>query len=73
MTNTKTCNHGLPWEYEHGIAQGCCVNGTLYISGQFSHDMQDTFVGESNIKLTRKNEPLPYFLTGSSSFYASVI
>lgn len=40
MTNTKAYNHGLPWEYEHDIEQGYCVNVTLYISGQFSHDMQ---------------------------------
>lgn len=40
MTNTKTYKHDLSWEDKHGTAQGCCVNGTLYISGQFSHDMQ---------------------------------
>ncbi len=50
MTNTKTYYHGLPWEGEHGISQGYCVNGTLYISGQFSHDMQGTFVGEGDIE-----------------------
>ena len=50
MTNTKTYHHGLPWEDEHGIAQGYCVNGTIYISGQFSHDMQGTFVGEGDIE-----------------------
>ncbi len=50
MTNTKTYNHGLPWEDEHGITQGYCVNGTIYISGQFSHDMHGTFVGEGDIE-----------------------
>ncbi|WP_077610166.1 RidA family protein [Clostridium sp. Marseille-P2415] len=50
MTNTKTYKHGLPWEGEHGISQGYCVNGTIYISGQFSHDMQGTFVGEGDIE-----------------------
>ncbi|WP_312429830.1 RidA family protein [Lacrimispora sp.] len=51
MTDIKTYNHGLPWEDEHGIAQGYCVNGILYISGQFSHDMQGTFVGEGDIEV----------------------
>lgn len=50
MTNIKTYSHGLPWENEHGIAQGYCVNGTIYISGQFSHDMQGTFVGNGDIE-----------------------
>ncbi|KXL53756.1 putative aminoacrylate peracid reductase RutC [Anaerotignum neopropionicum] len=51
MANIKTYNHGLPWEDEHGIAQGYCVNGTIYISGQFSHDIQGTFVGEGDIEV----------------------
>ncbi|WP_312444209.1 RidA family protein [Lacrimispora sp.] len=54
MTGIKTYNHGLPWEGEHGIAQGYCVNGILYISGQFSHDMQGTFVGEGDIEVQTK-------------------
>lgn len=51
MANINTYNHGLPWEDEHGIAQGYCVNGTLYISGQFSHDIQGTFVGVGDIEI----------------------
>jgi enamine deaminase RidA (YjgF/YER057c/UK114 family) len=50
MTNIKTYYHDLPWEDEHGIAQGYCVNGTIYISGQFSHDMHGMFVGEGDIE-----------------------
>lgn len=50
MANIKIYNHGLPWEDEHGIAQGYCVNGIIYISGQFSHDMQGIFVGEGDIE-----------------------
>lgn len=56
----------IPWEDEHGIAQGHYVNGTIYISGQFSHDMQGTFVGEDDIeartRLTFEN--LDRVLTG---------
>ncbi len=50
MDNIKTYNHGLPWEDEHGISQGYCVNGTIYISGQFSHDKNGKFVGEGDIE-----------------------
>lgn len=46
----KTYNHGVAWEEGSGISQGYSVNGTIYISGQFSHDMQSTFVGEGDIE-----------------------
>lgn len=47
MTNVETYNHDL---WDHGITQGYSVNGTIYISGQFSHDMEGTFVGEDDIE-----------------------
>jgi 2-iminobutanoate/2-iminopropanoate deaminase len=47
MANIKTYNQNL---WDHGITQGYCVNGTIYISGQFSHDRQGTFVGEGDIE-----------------------
>lgn len=47
MTNVKTYNHDL---WDHGITQGYSVNGTIYISGQFSHDMEGMFVGEDDIE-----------------------
>lgn len=47
MTNVKTYDHGL---WDHGITQGYSVNGTIYISGQFSHDMEGTFIGNGNIE-----------------------
>ncbi|MFD3258131.1 RidA family protein [Paenibacillus lentus] len=50
MTNTKTYNHGVAWEEGNGVTQGYSVNGTIYISGQFSHDMQGAFVGEGDIE-----------------------
>jgi len=45
-----TYNHGVPWEDGFGVTQGYSVNGTIYISGQFSHDMQGAFVGEGDIE-----------------------
>ncbi|MDV4149309.1 RidA family protein [Clostridium sp. AL.422] len=51
MVNIKTYNHNVPWDGEHGISQGYCVNGTIYISGQFSHDMQGNFVGKGDIEV----------------------
>jgi len=47
MTQTATTyNHGVSWEEQFGVTQGYSINGTIYISGQFSHDMQGAFVGE---------------------------
>lgn len=51
MTNIKIYNHGVAWEEGNGVSQAYCVNGTIYISGQFSHDMQGTFVGEGDIEI----------------------
>lgn len=51
MTTKATIyNHGVSWEEGFGVTQGYCVNGTIYISGQFSHDMAGTFVGEGDIE-----------------------
>ncbi|ALP35918.1 translation initiation inhibitor [Paenibacillus sp. IHB B 3084] len=50
MTNAITYNHGVAWEEAFGVTQGYSVNGTIYISGQFSHDMQGAFVGEGDIE-----------------------
>jgi enamine deaminase RidA (YjgF/YER057c/UK114 family) len=47
MANVKTYDHGL---WDHGITQGYSVNGTIYISGQFSHDMEGAFIGEGDIE-----------------------
>lgn len=47
MKKIKTYNHDL---WDHGISQGFSVNGTIYISGQFSHDLDGTFIGEGNIE-----------------------
>lgn len=47
MTTIKTYDHGL---WDHGISQGYSVNGTIYISGQFSHDKEGLFIGEGDIE-----------------------
>nr|WP_187116852.1 RidA family protein [Rubeoparvulum massiliense] len=66
MMNTKTYNHGVPWEEAYGLTQGYCVNNTIYISGQFSHDLHGNFVGEGDFETqarqTLKN--LDYVLEG---------
>lgn len=51
MTNVKTYNHDL---WDHGITQGYSVNGTIYISGQFSHNMVGEFIGVGNIEAQTK-------------------
>lgn len=48
--NVKTFNHSVAWEESYGLSQGYSVNSTIYISGQFSHDMQGTFVGEGDFE-----------------------
>jgi 2-iminobutanoate/2-iminopropanoate deaminase len=50
MRIAKTFNHGVAWEEGSGISQGYSINGTIYVSGQFSHDMQSTFVGPGDIE-----------------------
>lgn len=40
-----TYNHGVPWEDEFSVTQARRANDTIYISGQFSHDMQGEFIG----------------------------
>ncbi|WP_078552014.1 RidA family protein [Bacillus alkalicellulosilyticus] len=47
MNHVKTFNHAL---WDHGISQGYSVNGTIYISGQFSHDEKGNFIGEGDIE-----------------------
>ncbi|WP_145414840.1 RidA family protein [Paenibacillus xylanexedens] len=47
MTTIQTYNHDL---WDHGISQGYRVNNTLYISGQFSHNSEGSFVGEGDIQ-----------------------
>ncbi|NQX46557.1 RidA family protein [Paenibacillus tritici] len=46
MSTIKTYHHDL---WDHGISQGYSVNGTLYISGQFSHNAAGEFVGAGDI------------------------
>lgn len=48
MNHVKTYDHGL---WDHGISQGYSVNGTIYISGQFSHDEKGAFIGADNIEI----------------------
>lgn len=48
--NVKIYDHGVSWEKDYGVTQAYSVNGIVYISGQFSHDMKGAFVGEGDIK-----------------------
>ncbi|WP_027086829.1 RidA family protein [Cohnella panacarvi] len=54
MRLAKTFNHGVAWEEGSGISQGYSINGTIYVSGQFSHDMQSTFIGAGDIEAQTK-------------------
>ncbi|MDQ0658252.1 RidA family protein [Paenibacillus sp. W2I17] len=50
MSTAQIYSHGVPWEEAFSVAQGYSVNGTIYIAGQFSHDMQGTFIGVDDIE-----------------------
>lgn len=54
MKDVKLYNHGVAWEEAFGVAQGYRVKDTIYISGQFSHDMQGEFVGEGDFEAQMK-------------------
>lgn len=54
MTGHKIYDHGVAWEKGNGVTQGYSVNGTIYVSGQFSHNMQGEFVGEGDIEAQTK-------------------
>ena len=70
MTQKPTVySHGVPWENAYGLSQGYSINGTLYISGQFSHDMQGAFVGEGDFdaQMRKTLENLDRVLAGFSA------
>ncbi|MEF0943995.1 RidA family protein [Rhizobium sp. BR 362] len=46
----KIYDHGVSWEKEFSVTQAYSINGTIYIAGQFSHNMKGEFVGEGDIK-----------------------
>ncbi|WP_018887726.1 RidA family protein [Paenibacillus massiliensis] len=50
MTTAQIYNHGVAWEEDFGVTQGYSIHGTIYISGQFSHDMEGNFVGEGDVE-----------------------
>ena len=61
-TTAKVTTFNLGAASEHAnalISQGYCVNGTIYISGQYSHDTQDAVVGvgdfEAQVRQTLRN------------------
>ncbi|MGD6844627.1 RidA family protein [Bacillus infantis] len=47
MSHFKTYHHNL---WDHGITQGYNANGTIYVSGQFSHNKDGMFVGKDDIE-----------------------
>lgn len=69
-----TYSHGVPWEDAYGVSQGYSINGTIYISGQFSHDMEGAFVGEGDFEAqTRKTlENLDRVLAGFNVTKANI-
>ena len=49
----RTAVNPVTWSLEMGFNQGEVISGetrTLYISGQFSHDMQGEFIGAGDIE-----------------------
>lgn len=57
ISKAQIFDHGVAWEAANSVTQGYSVNGTIYISGQFSHD-QNGFVDgdiETQVRLTLDN------------------
>src|SRR5438132_817402 len=57
ISKVNIFDHGVAWEAGNSVTQGYQVNGTIYISGQFSHD-QEAFVDgdiEAQTRLTLEN------------------
>jgi 2-iminobutanoate/2-iminopropanoate deaminase len=46
----ETQTLGMPWEREFGYSQGVKVGGTIYLSGQVSHDDNGNIVGKGNME-----------------------
>ena len=46
ISKAKIFDHGVPWEAGNSVTQGYSVNGTIYISGQFSHDQNGFIEGD---------------------------
>lgn len=65
-SKVTTYNHGAGSEGANAFSsQGYCVNGTIYISGQYSHDMQGVFVdGDIEVQTRQSLENLDRVLAG---------
>jgi 2-iminobutanoate/2-iminopropanoate deaminase len=50
----KTFQHHVPWEELYGFSQALQVGETVYISGQFAHDADGTFIGEGYFDVQMK-------------------
>jgi 2-iminobutanoate/2-iminopropanoate deaminase len=57
ISKVKIFDHGVAWEKGNSVTQGYEVNGTIYISGQFSHDQNGFIDGdiEAQTRLTLEN------------------
>ena len=50
MALKKEARHlGMPWEKGYGYAQAVKVGGTIYVSGQLSHDDEGNMVGPAPV------------------------
>jgi 2-iminobutanoate/2-iminopropanoate deaminase len=48
--NKETKSFGMPWETEYGYCQAVRDWGTIYISGQVSHDNNGRIVGRGDME-----------------------
>jgi 2-iminobutanoate/2-iminopropanoate deaminase len=57
ISKAKIFDHGVAWEKGNSVTQGYCVNGAIYISGQFSHDQNGFIDGDigAQTRLTLEN------------------
>jgi enamine deaminase RidA (YjgF/YER057c/UK114 family) len=57
MSRASIFDHGVAWEEANSVTQAYCINGTIYISGQFSHDQEGFVDGDvaAQTRLTLAN------------------
>ena len=57
ISRANIFDHGVAWEMGNSVTQGYSINGTIYISGQFSHDLNGFIDGdiETQTRLTLDN------------------
>ena|SRR5947207_1914413 len=64
ISKARIFDHGVAWEEGNSVTQGYHANGTIYVSGQFSHDRNGFVDGDIEAQTRRTLENLDRVLAG---------